>query len=280
MRILSKLSPAETMMIIKPSSQFKDQLKFTFMDLVLKQVLEIREEIRKAHPSEKRASKYNYVIPGKNFLNYVPKAHEEVFLKGLNRRIPKVLFKTFVKLAYDRVPSETKYNKMILSSPAMTPYIKRSIFQVIFGGRSLTPEGQQLKHEVMAYFRPIDANLSDIFTKQPEKALEILMTIGGNIFLLNNLDPKLLGKIDKALAKQYRKQFNNDDSDNDLDLEMLWYIDVFDTGNMFDNGFDSFDSTYDSFDSTYDSISCSSYDSSCSSGCSGCGGCGGCGGCS
>jgi len=50
MKILSQITPAETMLIKDCTSvQLKDLMKFTFMDLLLKKVIEIKEIDKKSH---------------------------------------------------------------------------------------------------------------------------------------------------------------------------------------------------------------------------------------
>ena len=44
MKLLTTLTPAETMLILETSCSQKDLMKFTLMDLFLKKVLEIKVE--------------------------------------------------------------------------------------------------------------------------------------------------------------------------------------------------------------------------------------------
>ena len=81
MKILSKITPAETMLIKDSSSvELKNLMKYTFMDLLLKKVIEIKEVNKKSHPRDKYIRTYTYVVSGKNFSKYKPKKHELIYL--------------------------------------------------------------------------------------------------------------------------------------------------------------------------------------------------------
>ena len=271
MQLLSKLSPAETMLLIESSSSsLKDLMKFTFMDLLLKKVIEIKEEKRRPNPRDKYVRKYTYIIKGKNLPKYSPKAHELIFIKSFIKSPSiKILFKHFIKMGYEEAKGVNSFKKSIISSNIMNQYAKQSFFQRIFGGFTLSNDGQKVKSEVLAYLKPIDDNIGNIINRDKVKALDILVTLGGNIFLLNNLDFKLLKKIDSQLIKEQKLIYSESYAYGD---DWWYYFDFYEDSYMFDSYFDNFDHTVDSFDSDFDSAGCSSCDSGCSS-CSGCGGC-------
>ena len=88
MKILSQITPAETMLVKDCSSvQFKDLMKFTFMDLLLKKVIEIKEINKKSHPRDKYIRTYTYVVSGKNFNKYKPKNHELILVTDVLRAL-------------------------------------------------------------------------------------------------------------------------------------------------------------------------------------------------
>ena len=271
MKILSKITPAETKLIKDTNSlELKDLMKYTFMDLLLKKVIEIKEVRRKAHPRDRQIRTYTYVVSGKNFNKYKPKNHESIYLSPFLKNISiQILFKHFIKMSYDSANGNWNYIKLIRSNREINNLFKQTFWSNIFRTNKLNESGISQKNGISNYLNEIDQNIDNLLNNNTAKGLELLLSIGGNIFLLKNLDFQLLKKIDKELIKQQRL-LNNDSYDSDSDWWL--YMDFFEDDYMFDSYFDSFDNTIDSFDSEFDSSGCSS----CDSGCSSCGGCGGC----
>lgn len=266
---LSNLKPGETLVLIDGGkAEFKSLLKFTFMDLLLKQVLEVKESSRSIrHGKGYRNIKTKYVVTGKNFAKYKPDQYEAIFLNVFYKSPDlKAILTKLIKVAYDAVPTEIKYRKKIILSFGIKSVFKTSLLFNLFGFISLTSRGTTLKESIFNELNSIDATIADKINNAPKEALEILTKIGGNIFLLNNVDFALLKQIDHSIyASMQIDQRFNDSYDN------YWYHDFSDLF-IDDSSFDTWDSTFDSFDSGFDSAGCSSFDSGCSS----CGGCGGC----
>jgi len=279
MRLLSILSPAETMLVIDSSCSLKDMMKFTFMDLLLKKVIEIKVEKKKVITRDKYAKKieaiksYNYVIKGKNFDKYTQKTHELIYLSPFNKSSSiKILFKHLIKMAYENARGASSFKKAVLKSKNINGLVKVNFLQQIFGGISLTKEGTKTKQEILNYLKPIDESIADLLNDNKKKALELLLSLGGNIFLLKNLDFTLLKTIDRELLKEQKSAY---EESHDSGLDWWYYFDFYDGAGGFDSYFGDFDNTIDSFNSDFDSAGSSSGDNGCSS-CSGCGGCGGC----
>lgn len=271
MKILSKITPAETISIKDCTSvQLKDLMKYTFMDLLLKKVIEIKEINKKSHPNDKHDTTYTYVVSSKNFNKYKPKNHELIYLSPfIKSQSIQILFKNFIKMAYDSSNGSWNYGKLTRSNREISPYFKAAFFLKLFRSTKLTGEGLKLKKEISNYLKGIDKKINKLLLKDKKKALELLLSIGGNIFLLKKLDFQLLKTMDKELLNQQKVLYNDTyDSDNDWWL----YIDFFEGDYKFDSYFDCFDETLSSFDAEFDESGCSSDDSGCSS-CSGCGGC-------
>jgi hypothetical protein len=271
MKILSKITPAETKLIKNNDFvELKDLMKYSFMDLLLKKVIEIKEIKKKSHPRDKYIRTYTYVVSGKNFSKYKPKNHELIYLSPfIKSQSIKILFKHFIKMAYESSNGNWNYKKLIRSNKEINPFFKQSFFLNLLRINKLTDNGNKLKIEISNYLNEIDKKIDHLLHNDKKKGLEILLSLGGNIFLLKNLNFQLLKTIDKELLNQ-QKILSNDTYDTDSDWWL--YIDFFEDDYMFDSYFDSFDETLDSFDTEFDASSCSS----CDSGCSSCGGCGGC----
>lgn len=275
MNILSQLKPAETLVLIEGKKvTLKNLMKYTFMDLVLKQVLVVKESVNTYKSGRGyREVRSKYVIKGKNFDNYKYTSYENIYLSVFHKSPElKAVLTKLIKVAYEAVSSEKEYRKSIINTSPIKNQFKSNFFQQLIGSFSLTPEGQASKQEVQNRLQEIDSQIADLLKFQPQKALELLVEIGGNIFLLKNLDFELLRKIDATLLQSLNVDNHYDSYSNDSGW---WYYLDFSDDTWLDSTFDSWDSTFDSFESSYDAAGCSSHDSGCSS-CSGCGGCGGC----
>src|SRR3954468_16770925 len=100
--ILSKLTPAETLLIRQgEGSPVKDLLKYTFMDLLLKQVLEIRNLERQPN-SRDPVMTYKYVYAGPNFNRYTCLPHELIYVSVFHKSAGSgILFRNCVKMGYE-----------------------------------------------------------------------------------------------------------------------------------------------------------------------------------
>lgn len=246
MKHLSKFLPTETLLLLEgKNAGIKELLKITFMDLYLKQVIEITTVSTQASSRDK--IRYNkYVVRGKNFSSYKPHQHELVYLSPYQKSSSiKVLFQHLVQMGFQNAISESKYISVVRKSPTISNYFTTTIFQTLFGGFSLTQEGLELRTKIKAEITQLEKDLPGIIDSDMERALQILNSIGGNIFLLKNIDFSLLQQIDSELLAELNKKYTNHDGGSGC-------------------------------------YGCSSWDSGCtgysSSGCSGGSGCSGCGG--
>ena len=247
MKQLSKFLPAETLLVLEDKNvDLKELLKITFMDLLLKQVIEITTITKQSSSSRDKVRYYKYVVRGKNFLKYRPIEHEIVYLSPYQKSSSiKVLFQHLIRMGFQNAKSEAKYFSAIRQSPNINYYFTKNIFQAIFGGFSITKEGIELRNKIKIEIAQLEKELPPIITSDKEKALQILNTIGGNIFLLKNIDFSLLKQIDSEILAEMNRKYKDDDGGGGC-------------------------------------YGCSSWDSGCtgcsSSGCNGCSGCSGCGG--
>ncbi|MBP6311194.1 MAG: hypothetical protein KA408_02925 [Flavobacteriales bacterium] len=248
MKHLSKFLPAETLLMLEDDkADLKELLKTTFMDLLLKQVIEITTISKQSSSSRDKVRYYKYVIRGKNFLKYRPLEHEIVYLSPYQKSSSiKILFQHLIRMGFQNSKSESKYISAVRQSTNINHYFTKNIFQTVFGGFSITQDGLELRNKIKTEIAQLEKELPPIITSDKEKALQILNTIGGNIFILKNIDFSLLKQIDSEILAEMNRKYKDDDGGGGC-------------------------------------YGCSSWDSGCtgcsSSGCSGCSGCGGgCGG--
>jgi hypothetical protein len=257
--ILSKLTPAETL-LIKDGSQasVKELLKYTLMDLLLKQVLMI-ENVERHQPNMRDAARtYKYVSIGKNFNGYAALPHELAFLSTFQRNCDtRMLFRNCVQVGYQNAGSKTRLHRLIITSPELFEAFSASWLEKIFGLYNYTSHGLQLQKQVELELSGIAQVLRDSDANERKVVVESLKSIGGNLFLLQVVDFALLREIDEELSKQLAYHDNTGGG-----CSSTWIC--FDTCN------DDFDNSCSS--DSGDSSGCSSGDSGCGGGCGGCGG--------
>jgi hypothetical protein len=252
MTYLSKYTPAETILILDNSgADIKELLKTTFIHLLLKEVLEITTITRESSSSRRTIRTYKYIIKGKNFNTYKPLEHELVFLSPYQKSSSiKILTQHLIRMGFQNAISESKYITVISQSNSIKRYFTKNIIQMIFGGFTTNQEGINLKEKIKIEIALVENDLKEFIETDKDKAMQILNVIGGNVFLLKNIEVSHLKQIDSEVLMELNRQEKN----------------------------------YSSGSGCY---GCSTWDSGCtgcgnsgcsSSGCSGCGGCGG--GCS
>ncbi|MDX1446107.1 hypothetical protein, partial [Lishizhenia sp.] len=198
---LSKLKPAETLLIMKgENAAFKDLMKYTLMDLILKQVLEIKETVRRVKRGRRfKDKRIKYVVKGNNFDNYSPNIFEIIYLSTYQHTPEiKIVLSKLIKVAYSAAKTEEEYRNCILETHPFPKSFKKSFFQKYFGGVSITEEGKERKSMIDIQLSEIDNKFDSLLKDNPKEALSLLLEIGGNIFLLKNIDFELLRKIDKS----------------------------------------------------------------------------------
>jgi hypothetical protein len=253
---LSELTPAEIYIITNENVTHQELLKLTFIDLLFKQVLKTFEVKRQPHIRQ-AIRIYKYVGIGQNFKNYKAKNHEKYFLSTFEKdNTIEILFRNLVKIGYQSSRTVLDFKNELIKSPALKKCFKQNIFQKFYYGYSFTEYGIELKRKIENEIAKINTKIPDLKNIENQKAIELIKVIGGNIFLLGNIDYDLLDQIDKDLATEINK--NN-------------YVDG-------GSGCSGCSWSFDDYSSSFDS-GCSSGCSGCGSGCSGCGsGCSGCGG--
>ncbi len=254
--ILSELKPAGTKLILKPNADLIELLKLTLFDLTLKKVLTIRKILKKSHPRDPRLREYVIVEAGKNFLKYNPDKFEESFTRRINKD-NYYLLKTYLKNIYKEIPSEYNHKKKIIHDLKINRLFKLNLISNIFSWLKTNEKGNKLKTDIKSYLDAVDENVSDLIENKPDKALDLILFLQGNIFLLNNLKFELLEKLKLTSIKRQNTEDQNLEDwfwsdfiyDSDLSISDL----ISDVYAVFDSIEDTF--VFDSvgsFDGDYD----------------------------
>ncbi|MDW3195577.1 MAG: hypothetical protein R8G66_24590 [Cytophagales bacterium] len=269
METLKKLTPAETL-VLRDTSQasFRDLLKFTLIDLILKKVLVVRNESN-PEPEEENKVAYKNLEKGPAYDSYQPKAHEWIYLAPYEKDADlSIQFRHLVKMGWESARSRNNYLfKQVLMSKDIARAAKEGWFYRTFGYCNLTPEGQLLQQRVNAELGKLADILPNLIENNPEGAKELMGHIYGNIMLVPSFDYSLLKQLDEVFEEELIER----NTDMHTDTAAIWFF------FLYDDFHSSFDSEYDSYggDSGWGGGGCSGGDGG---GCSGCGGCGGCGG--
>lgn len=271
METLKKLTPAETLILRDTSSAaFRNLLKFTLIDLILKRVLVIKNEVTGQEQEESPVA-YKNVEAGPAFNGYHPKEHEWIYLSPYKKDADiSIQFKHLVKMGWESARNRNHYIfKQILTSNEVNRAVKEGWFYRIFGSVKLTEEGAVLQRRVNTELSQLEDKLPSLIDNNPEGAKDIISQIHGNILLLRSFDYSLLKQLDAV----FEEELIDRQTPMETDTAALWFF------FLYDDFQSSFDSEYNSYsgDGSWGSGGCSA-DGGGDGGCSGCGGCGGCGG--
>jgi hypothetical protein len=259
MKSLSDLTPAETLLLTEGKRvPLKDLLKVTLMDLLLKQIL---KTVEVPNGSNEATSVSNtYVVSGNNFSFSKSLSHERVFLSPfLKDKQVEILFSNLVKISYQKAGPEKAYNKLIRDSAGLTGCFTSGLSK-LFNPFELNDYGRKIATELRGQLNQLSDTLPQLMENNPDKALEVLKHIKGNVFLVKGIDFKRMSEIENAVMSEiYSVQSSSNSTFAD---PMTWL---------------ALDMSSRNFDSNYSSLSSvdADWQSGCSAGDSGCSGCGG-----
>lgn len=249
--ILSNLKPAATKLILDcESASIIELLKLTLFDLSLKQVLIIKKELKKLNPSDRHLREYIIIETGKNFRKYNASRFELLFLERIKEDTYYHL-RVYIKEIYRDITSKYRYKKDILNDSNINTLFKNSTLSNIFKIINLNTKGNTIKKNIKTHFDNIDHAIVDLLNSDPQKALDIILFLKGNIFLLKNLKFDLWNKINDV----YKTKMQSDDDfyddwflsdlsfDSDYSITEL-FLDDSNFLNTFDDSFGYEDDSY------------------------------------
>lgn len=202
MELLSKLSPAETLLLLRPfESRLRDFMKFTLMDLITRQEVQLINYDQ--HPVQGNVTlAFAYVIAGKNLKKRDPKLHEMIFLYPFYKKPKaKILFSHYIQMAFKTAKGEEHFKKRLLFDGDLKPLIRIGFWQRMLGSVALNKEGEKRSGEIIRHFNYLDKELPVMMKHQPEKANELINEIKGNLLLLNALKFELLELLGREIAR-------------------------------------------------------------------------------
>ena len=263
MNYLTKFTPAETLIFLEMDKVlFRELLKATFLDLLLKKVLMTKRKSYKPSANDPYVT-VKHVCAGSNLKLYKTLTHETIFVDAFKRsKNMEPLLRHYVTLVNENAINRKTYLECIKELPNVKPYLMQSFWQKLFGGFGLTKEGESIAKGIDFELGELDILLPELIKNNKREALTLIKKVNGNIFFLNNLDLKQLHLLDiKELGKP----------------EDEVYFEEIPDGCSAGTQWDSFEGHSHSFDSSCGTSNGSDNSGCGSSGCSGCGG-SGCGG--
>ena len=104
METLKTFTPAETHLILDSwRTEYKDLLKYTFLDLLCKKVLQLNTHEYDLEVTGKR-EQAEYISQGVNFDQYKPKPHEQAFLEPFKGNPDiEILLTLLVKMIREKI---------------------------------------------------------------------------------------------------------------------------------------------------------------------------------
>ncbi|AXT62656.1 hypothetical protein D1816_20680 [Aquimarina sp. AD10] len=235
--LLENIKPSATKLILDGSKiDVVDVIKLTFFDLILKQILRIKKEYKKAHPRDTTIREYITVETGEKFSKYNPDQFESYFIDVIDENSFYYL-KGYLRKVYKDLPSNYKCYQYVIKSSKVSNSFNSNLLTQIFRLTLLNSQGKFFRKEIEAYLDKIDKEILHLIDNNPEEALKIVNSLKGHIFLLNNVKFELFEKL-KPLSRATR---TNDEGYNDA-------YDIFYMDNTFDELFDTISDTFESID--------------------------------
>lgn len=251
MQKLTSLSPAQVLLYTsKTKPAFKDLLKYTVMDLIIKRVLKIEKVDAEGEEAQ-------YVLPGQDFSAFEAKTFEVPMVSPFSKASDlKVLFEHYVKMCFDNAGSYKRYVfTRLIAEQNLSNDFKQGFWGKLFDTYALTDSGKKTKGQIESELKELAEKLPSMMENDKEGLKKIIEQLGGNIFLVEGFDMAELKRLDFSLPYE----------DDGFDDVLVYFF-------LFDSFDDSFDSHYDSYSGCSGDDSGCSGDSGCSSGCGGCGG--------
>ncbi len=107
----------------------------------------------------------------------------------------KIKFKHLVRQVYNEAYVNSNYKTVLIKHDTLKPYFKQWYFLQLFNAYNLTSKGLRIQSELQMYLNKIDKTINEDCKIRPKVALKTITELGGNIFLLHQLDIKSIKSI-------------------------------------------------------------------------------------
>lgn len=258
-KMLPSLTPAESLVLLhSKEANFKQMLKLTLMDLLLKKVLAIKPAPAAGHDEAPITNLY--VRRGEHYADYRPFAHEEIYTGHFSREPNReILLANLIKLARRKAANPAFLRQQVMKTPQLLTAFERGFWARLTDKVKYTEEGALKRTYAATELQELTLMLPDLYHTDKATAKKLLQLLHGNLFLTEAIDHHLLMLLDDELSRLFERE-RTSDNNNDL----LYMTDGFDFDSDFDSSFD------DGFGgNSDDGGSDGGGDSGCGSGCGG-----------
>ena len=224
----------------------KELLKHSFLDLVFRGILRVYQAWHPSHPRDPHERLYTLVSRGKRYDAYVPSPHQDLFVEPFAKEDHAYQVRILLRNVYlDGKASGFKRR-------VYATLRQKRCFSASWGLKwlnlfFLNERGATAQKEFEKLLNLAEKKLPEYVKTDPEKARELITTLGSNVLLLDNFRDELLEKLPLVLRwpEHERERSTYDFDDFELDFPEMLTDFFLDTIGHFDTSFDSFDAALD-----------------------------------
>lgn len=247
---LKDFTPAQTSMIINPLlSSSKELMKYSFLDLIYRKVLNVYKEWRLPHPRHTTERLYTFVSRGENYDKYTSSTHQNPFTNPFIEDDYEYKIHPLIRMV---LRESIRIRRSNFKCQKVYPDLrKRGCFISSFGLKYFdiyihSSKGFKLKKKFKKILDEAEILLPKYATSNTEKAKEIINTLGSNILLLKCFNDELIEQL-KPIFNNISENIESFSDSNFVEEEAVFYY-FLDSIDSFDSSFDSFESFESSFD--------------------------------
>ncbi|TPN82385.1 hypothetical protein [Aquimarina algicola] len=193
--ILSEIKPVGVQLILDPNTTSTIELmRLVLFDLVYRQVLVLKKELKKSHPRDPYLREYIIIETGKNFAKYTPHNFEKYFIANIDEDT-YFIAKAYLRKVSKIINEKSQYKQQIIRDLKMRAFFKNNMLLYMLSITKTNRKGKELKVTITEYLNKMDKMLQEALQNQPDKAVEIIKDLKSNIFLLKNLNFELFEKL-------------------------------------------------------------------------------------
>jgi uncharacterized membrane protein YgcG len=190
--ILENWTPAQLLVLQNEKNISNNRLiKFTFFDLVLKDVLRI-VSIQKSPNKRDKPRSYKYVTIGKQFYFYKYQVHEAIFLEPFTKNQElQILFTNLVKSVVKTFKNDKWFHQNLINQTELSKYFNiRSYGFWWFKGYvvQLNPSGEVLQGEIKLALEKEKERVERILELKSDHLITHIKQLKGAFFLIPELD--------------------------------------------------------------------------------------------
>ncbi|MFN3342420.1 MAG: hypothetical protein ACK40M_06970, partial [Flavobacteriales bacterium] len=150
--LLTYLTPAEVLVLQNYKEAKKEELlKYTFLDLVIRDVLKIEKVEQES--GKLKGKVLDYVSVGKRHYGFLPHKHEEYFIKPFKKNPnAKILMINYIRICLRNAPFEKALRREIMKSRELFSLYTITRFLFLFSSVRPTPSAITIQKHLKEEF--------------------------------------------------------------------------------------------------------------------------------